>query len=202
MPEFNELLWMFTQLPDNYVVLDTETTGLPDDNGLPDIVSLGITVVRQREIQRTAEFMTKPQKPISAEAQAIHGISDVEAAAFESFGAQCQEILEHLANQLVVIHNASFDWPIVLDHTGRAGFTLPSIQGVFCSQKAAMPWAAAHYVPCSSRGPSLDALTRALNTDDLRELNAGKHDAGTDCLQTFINVEKLRALAEATLCPM
>ena len=35
---YNELLWAFTQLPDNYIVLDTETTGLPDENGLPDIV--------------------------------------------------------------------------------------------------------------------------------------------------------------------
>ena len=41
---YNELLWIFTQLPDNYIVLDTETTGLPDEQGLPDIVSLGLTV--------------------------------------------------------------------------------------------------------------------------------------------------------------
>ena len=31
----NELLWIFTQLPDDYIVLDTETTGLPDKSGLP-----------------------------------------------------------------------------------------------------------------------------------------------------------------------
>ena len=35
---YNELLWIFTQLPDHYVVLDTETTGLPNENNLPDIV--------------------------------------------------------------------------------------------------------------------------------------------------------------------
>ena len=40
----SELLWIFTRLPDHYIVLDTETTGLADDNGLPDIVTLGITV--------------------------------------------------------------------------------------------------------------------------------------------------------------
>ncbi|MEE4110020.1 MAG: hypothetical protein V2I24_11760 [Halieaceae bacterium] len=70
MPAFNELLWIFTQLPDDYVVLDTETTGLPDENGPPDIVSPGLTVVRQREIQQTVEFMTGPEKPISAGAPA------------------------------------------------------------------------------------------------------------------------------------
>lgn len=41
--QYNELLWVFTQLPDNYTVPDTETTGLPDEKSLPDIVSLGIT---------------------------------------------------------------------------------------------------------------------------------------------------------------
>ena len=36
---YKELLWIFTQLPDDYIVLDTETTGLPDENGPPDIVT-------------------------------------------------------------------------------------------------------------------------------------------------------------------
>ena len=30
-PRYNELLWIFTLLPDDYIVLDTETTGLPDE---------------------------------------------------------------------------------------------------------------------------------------------------------------------------
>ena len=44
----SELPWIFTQLPDDCIVLDTETTGLPDENGLPDIVTRGITAVRNR----------------------------------------------------------------------------------------------------------------------------------------------------------
>ena len=43
---FNELLWIFTQLPDDYIVLDTETTGLADESVLPDVVTLGLTVVK------------------------------------------------------------------------------------------------------------------------------------------------------------
>ena len=46
----------------------------------------------------------------------------------------------YLKNQLIVIHNA-IDWPILLDHVDRYDLALPGIQGVFCSQKAAMPWA-------------------------------------------------------------
>ena len=136
---FSELLWIFTQLPDDYVVLETETTGLPEETGVPDIVSLGITVVRQREIQRPAEFMAGPNKPISTETQAIHGIGD--AGALETFGSQCREILEYLKTQLVMIHNASFDWPILVDNLARAESSLLVIEGVVCSQKAAIPWA-------------------------------------------------------------
>lgn len=58
---YKELLWIFTQLPDDYIVLDTETTGLPDENGPPDIVTFGITVVRKREIAESVEFKTRPQ---------------------------------------------------------------------------------------------------------------------------------------------
>jgi DNA polymerase-3 subunit epsilon len=50
MAMYKELLWIFTQLPDDYTVLDTETTGLPDENGPPDIVTLGLTVVINRAI--------------------------------------------------------------------------------------------------------------------------------------------------------
>ena len=64
----NELLWIFTQLPDDYIVLDIETTGLPDENNLPDIVTLGLTVVRNRKIAENIEFNTRPQRRITEEA--------------------------------------------------------------------------------------------------------------------------------------
>jgi DNA polymerase-3 subunit epsilon len=198
-PAFSELLWIFTKLPDDYVVLDTETTGLPDVSGLPDIVSVGITVVRQRESQQTVEFMTRPQKPISAEAQAIHGFSDAEATKFECFGAQCQEILEYLTNQLVVIHNASFDWPILVDNLARAESSLPVIEGVFCSQKAAIPWARSIGLPCTSRGPSMDTLTEAVGVTDMRKGLEGKHSAGNDSRQAALVVERLRVFASRGL---
>lgn len=180
---YNELLWIFTQLPDDYIVLDTETTGLPDENGLPDIVTLGITVVRNRAIAESVEFKTRPQKRISEEAQSIHGITNEEAVEFESFDSQWHQIAEYLTDQLVVIHNASFDWPILLDHAARYGLTMSPVQGVFCSQKAAIPWAQATDLPCSHRGPSLDTLTEALGVENLRVKEDGLHGAKIDSRQ-------------------
>lgn len=189
---YKELLWIFTQLPDDYIVLDTETTGLPDENGPPDIVTLGITVVRNRAIAESVEFKTRPQKHISEEAQAIHGISNEQAAEFESIDTQWDQVAEYLKGQLIVIHNASFDWPILLDHVTRYGLSMPPIQGVFCSQKAAIPWAQAMKLPCSHRGPSLDTLTKVLGVEDLRAKSDGIHGAGIDSKQTFLMVEMMR----------
>lgn len=190
---YNELLWIFTQLPDDYIVLDTETTGLPDENGPPDIVTLGITVVRNREIAESVEFKTRPQKRISEEAQSIHGITNEQGAAFDSFDSQWQQIAEYLKHQLIVIHNASYDWPILLDHVARYRLAMPPIQGVFCSQKAAIPWAQVMNLPCSHRGPSLDTLTKALGVEDLRaKKGGGIHGAEIDSRQTARVIEVMR----------
>ena len=189
---YNELLWIFTQLPDDYIVLDTETTGLPDENGLPDIVTIGITVVRNREIEESVEFKTRPQKRISEEAQSIHGITNKQAAAFDSFDSLWPQISGYLKHQLIVIHNASFDWPILLDHVVRHGLAMPEIQGVFCSQKAAIPWAQAMNLPCGQRGPSLDTLAKVLGVDDIRGKRGGIHGAKIDSQQASVVTEVLR----------
>ena len=191
-PQYNELLWIFTQLPNDYIVLDTETTGLADENGLPDIVTLGITVVRNREIAESIEFEIRPQRRISKEAQVVHGISNEQAAKFESFEPQWSQIANYLKGQLIVIHNASFDWPILLDHVARYHLELPIIKGVLCSQKAATPWAQAMNLPCSQRGPSLDTLTKALGVKDLRAKGSGIHGAKIDSLQAALVIEVMR----------
>lgn len=189
---YQELLWIFAQLPDDYVVLDTETTGLPDENGPPDIVTLGLTVVRHRAIAESVEFKTRPQKHISEEAQSIHGITNEQAIGFDAFDCQWNQIAEYLKNRLIVIHNASFDWPILLDHVARYGLSMAPIQGVFCSQKAAIPWAQAMNLPCSHRGPSLDTLTKVLGVENLRAKTNGIHGAGIDSRQTARVIEVMR----------
>jgi len=192
MAMYRELLWIFTQLPDDFIVLDTETTGLPDENGLPDIVTLGITVVRNREILESVEFETRPQKRISNEARAVHGITNERAAGFESFESQWSRMADYLKDQLIVIHNAGFDWPILLDYIARHHLNMPSINGVFCSQKADIPWAQARNLPCSHRGPSLDTLIEALGVEGLRAKRGGIHGSGIDSRQTVQVVETLR----------
>ena len=195
----NELLWIFTRLPDEYVVLDTETTGLPDENGPPDIVTLGITMVKSQEVTESVEFKTRPRKHISDEAVAIHGITSEQAERFSSFESQWNLITRYLKGQLVVIHNASFDWPILLHHVTRYDLTMPPILGVFCSQKAAIPWAQAMNIASSQRGPSLNTLTTVCGVEDLRAKGDGFHGAGIDSQQTALVVETLRRFGGASI---
>ena len=192
-----ELQWIFTQLPDDYIVLDTETTGLRDKSGQPDIVTLGLTVVRHRAIAASVEFKIRPEKPIAAQARSIHGIAHEQASAFQPFDAQWDQIAEHLKDQLIIIHNASFDWPTLLDQVSRYDLRMPPIQGVFCSQKAAIPWAQAMSIACTQRGPSLDTLTEIFGIENLRVKEGGLHGAEIDSRQTARVVETMRRSASA-----
>lgn len=190
---FPELLWSFSQLPSQYVVLDTETTGLPDDRGITDLVSVGLAMVREHTVDTSFEFLVKPNRKISDEAMAVHGITEDAAQGFDSFDKVAESISGVLRDNLIVIHNASFDWPILFEHYNRYELDAPKIEGIFCSQKSAYPWALANKIKCSERGPSLDTLSTLFQVRSLRDEH-GAHGAEIDALQTASVVEYLRAL--------
>jgi|TARA_B110000037_G_scaffold97730_1_gene114585 DNA polymerase-3 subunit epsilon len=68
------------------------------------------------------------------------------------------------------------------------------VAGVFCSQRAAQPWAQSVGIACSERGPSLDALTKHLRIKSLRQANNNYHGALIDAQQTANVVRHLQAL--------
>lgn len=189
----SETLSAFLALPSSYIVLDTETTGLPDELGPPGIVTLGLTEVQNNEIRSSIEFKLKPYRSIKEEAQKIHGITNEEADKFTSLESKWFEIKQFLDNKTIIIHNASFDWPIILFHIEK--FHLSPLEGtiVFCSQKSSIPFAMENKIPMSSRGPSLDSLSEYLGITSLR-VN-GLHGAEIDTRQTAMVVEQLRKLA-------
>ena len=188
----NHLLWPFRNLPENYVVLDTETTGLFDEDGAPGIVAIGIVEVSNGKSVTANEYAVKPHRQMTNEASQINGISDQQAKSFPTFTSQWPEIRADLAGRLVVIHNAIFDWPLLIEHLVRYGVDKPSILGVFCSQRAAQPWAKAMGLKCSDRGPSLDTLTEAMGVNNFRSELDGIHSASMDAKQTAEVVEALR----------
>lgn len=190
-----QLLWPFKNLPSSYVVMDTETTGLYDKNGAPGIISIGVVIVQTGSIINSEEYKLRPHRPMTNGAQKIHGISHQQAMQHPSFISQWPAIKRHLNNQLLIFHNAWFDWLLLIDHIERYQVSAAESLGVFCSQRAAQAWAQAVGLICSERGPSLDILTQTLQIDNLRANHNGLHGALIDAKQTALVVEALRQQA-------
>lgn len=179
-----ELLWGFQQLPKEFVVLDTETTGLPDEKGYPSIVTIGLAKVVAGKISDSIEFKVRPERKIEAEAEAVHGISQRDAEGFPPLFDSWPQLQQWLNGQVVVIHNASFDWPVLIDNAERDNLATLKPAGIFCSQKSAALWAQTVGVSGSWRGPSLDKLCSYLKVKSLREDIDGIHGAEIDARMT------------------
>lgn len=192
----SQLLWPFQSLPDEYVVLDTETTGLFDEQGAPGMVSLGIVLVRNNKPVEGEEFLVKPHRRVTDEAAKVNGISQGQAEQHPSFIEQWPKILTRIEGHLLVIHNASFDWILLTDHVERYSVAQPKVRGVFCSQRAAQPWAQANGIPCSERGPSLDTLSDYLGLENLRHSQNNQHGALIDARQTVSVITHMKKQSE------
>nr|WP_320132367.1 3'-5' exonuclease [uncultured Holophaga sp.] len=92
-----------------YAVWDVETTGL--NPAVDGVVEVGLAMVARGEVILRASLLVDPGMPISPEAQAVHGISDLDVAGAPSL----QEALETLgqlmpvAPDFYVAHGAAFD---------------------------------------------------------------------------------------------
>ena len=192
----NQLLWPFKSLPEEYAVIDTETTGLFDAEGAPGIISLGVVLVREGEINAGEEFLLRPHRPMTEEASKINGITQKQAEHHPAFCEQWPKVLPWIEGRLLIIHNASFDWPLIVDHVERYSVTAPRLEGIFCSQRAAQPWAQVTGIPCSARGPSLDNLSEYLGLENLRHAQGNRHGALVDAKQTAKVIVRLQQLCK------
>jgi DNA polymerase-3 subunit epsilon len=194
--EFPELLWPFLQVPDDYIVLDLETTGLFDEGGAPSILTIGVVDVSRGQAVSEIEYRARPSRPITEGARAVHGISEAEASEFPEINNCWDDLLSILHGRLVVIHNAAFDWMVINETARKHKFRVPHVEGVFCSQKSSYPWALAVGLEVSARGPSLDSLTRKFEIHDMRADIEGLHGALVDAKQTASLVEVLKECAK------
>jgi len=91
------------------IVLDTETTGLDPKSG-HRVVEIGcVELLNHVATGETYHCYINPQRPMPAEAERIHGLSDSFLADKPLFAAVAQGFLEFIASAPLIIHNASFD---------------------------------------------------------------------------------------------
>jgi DNA polymerase III subunit epsilon len=91
------------------IVLDTETTGV--DARLGDrIIEIGcVELLNHIPTGVTRHIYVNPQRPVSAGAFAVHGLSDAFLADKPVFADVAEDLVAFLADARLVIHNAAFD---------------------------------------------------------------------------------------------
>jgi len=97
---------------ENYLILDTETTGLGTTD---EIIELGIINMNGEVIYHS---MFKPNCPINPKAEEIHGISLSSLQDAPKFSDQWHTIKNILFGKKVLIYNATFDLRM-LNQTAR-----------------------------------------------------------------------------------
>lgn len=106
-------------LSSDFVILDTETTGLDFDDEPIEIAVLSSTG------QPLFDARVHPVCPVSTGAYDVHGIGDVSLAHAPAFSAVYDALRAALADHLVLVYNSAFDARI-LDRACEL-YSLPSL---------------------------------------------------------------------------
>jgi DNA polymerase-3 subunit epsilon len=152
------------------IVLDTETTGLdPKSHRILEIAC--VELVNHVPTGKHFHKLVDPEMEVSAEAAAIHGITNDKLKGAPVFSQIVSEFLEFVADSKLVIHNAEFDVGFINAELSRLGFPkIPiarAIDTVHIARKK-FPGAPA----------SLDALCKRFGVDNAHRTF---HGALLDC---------------------
>ncbi|MFQ5984977.1 MAG: DNA polymerase III subunit epsilon [Alphaproteobacteria bacterium] len=91
------------------VALDTETTGLDPAGGHRIVEIACVELVNHVPTGREFQVYLNPERPMSPEAEDMHGLTDEFLADKSTFPAVVDELLTFLGDDRLVIHNAEFD---------------------------------------------------------------------------------------------
>jgi DNA polymerase III subunit epsilon len=153
------------------IVLDTETTGLDPLTGDRVVELACVELLNHLPTGNTYHQYVNPERPMSAEAEAVHGLGDAFLADQPVFADIVDSFLEFVGDARFVIHNAPFDIKF-LDHElrllGREPFGLARAVDTLEMARRRFPGAPA----------SLDALCKRFEVDAAARV---KHGALVDC---------------------
>ena len=126
-----------TQLPENGVVLDTETTGFDPANG-DRIVEIGAVRIRDGLLTgETFHVYINPERTVPAEAVEVHGLTSEFLADKPLFAEVAPQFLEFLGDDPFVAHNAPFDSKFINAELAQMGLPTIAADRVFDSIKSA-----------------------------------------------------------------
>jgi len=153
------------------IVLDTETTGLDPETG-DRVVEIGcVELVNHVPTGRTYHQYLNPERPMSAEAFAVHGLGDAFLAEQPRFADIVDAFLGFVGAAGLVIHNAAFDIRFLdaeLKRVGHPPFGMARATDTLELARKRFPGAPA----------SLDALCKRFEVDGSARV---LHGALLDC---------------------
>ena len=153
------------------IVLDTETTGLDPRLGHRLVEIACLELANHLPTGRIFQTYLNPERAMSADAEAIHGLGDAFLADQPLFAEKVAALLEFIADSTLVIHNAEFDLGFLNAELGRLGF--PPIPA-----KRAVDTVALARRKYPGQPASLDALCQRLGIDNSkRQLHGARLDA-------------------------
>ncbi|MEW5826757.1 MAG: 3'-5' exonuclease [Candidatus Bipolaricaulota bacterium] len=170
MAPFDELARLLSR---DYVVLDTETTGLV----APELVSVAVV---NRHGEEVLHRVVRPGRPIEDEASRVHGLTLGALADKPSFPAIAPVLREALCGHVIVVYNAEYDRRVLANTYRRYRIPLPALE-TWC----AMEWfahVAGEWNP-SRRSYTWKPLAEAARHFGVPQPVA--HDALADCLTTW-----------------
>lgn len=152
------------------IVLDTETTGFDPSQGDRIVEIGGVELLNHVPTGRTYHQYINPERPMPAEAFAVHGLGDEFLADKPVFARIAQDFLTFVGDAKLVIHNAAFDMRFLNAELGLLNMPqLPWEQAIDTLDIARRRFPGAQN--------SLDALCRRFGVDNsMRE----KHGALLD----------------------
>lgn len=158
-----------------YVVLDTETTGMPVTDG-HRIVEIGCVEVIGRQLTgRHFHVYIQPDREVDEGAFAVHGISDEFLADKPRFNEIAESFYQFIEGACLVIHNAPFDVGFIENEFKRLGQTERTQLLDYCTVLDTLVMAREKH---PGQRNSLDALCKRYDVDNSgRELHGALLDA-------------------------
>ena len=166
------------------VVIDTETTGLSYKSG-DRIIEVGcVELINHVATNNSLQFYCKVDKEISESAQKITGITNRFLNDKKSFADHCDELLNFINNDPLIIHNADFDVGFLnneLSLIGKPSLTNPIVdtvslaRGVLNTRVANLDYLCRRFkIDLSERGLHGALLDSQLLAEVYLELRGGK----------------------------
>jgi len=107
-------------LPQSFIALDVETTGL--DIEKDEIINIALVHFENGNVTGNIDFLVKPQKEIPTFVKYLTGISQSELNEAKSFKEIAPQILEFINGKPIVAHNVAFDSKLFTLALSRNGF--------------------------------------------------------------------------------